>query len=333
MAFSLFKKEPVHEIIELWNKISHDVKVDIAYLWSDKEEMSDLTAFKGVCSNNSEKIPDLINKALLPRIADDEKMKEIVYPEKINKFFGVRGDLEQIADSILKILKGKSEKGKMLELSFSVSKKFPLDIKVKTRWSKGLAHFFQPSVLTMGNDGGCCVAMGGVNEFAGYNFFLDSDALLVNIMDKNKKRVGMILAFAAIEDNKPILALNTVETPFRSDTHVYPLFCDLCMQMLSAFAHTAGFQKIVIGRGNGSGYFQKAYPEIGLNMQKMNPFKTKNRYYTNAFESGTMKDTPEGIILSYQRVGHLIWDKEQGLQRNKLAHDSIRYNESFKNVA
>ena len=95
------------------------------------------------------------------------------------------------------------------------------------------------------------MAMGGVNEFAGYNFFLDSDALLVNILDNNKKRVGMILAFAALDGNVPILALNTVETPFRADSSIYPLFCDLCMQMLSAFAHVAGMSEHVRSGGFG----------------------------------------------------------------------------------
>ncbi len=298
-----------------------------------KKKIQDLDSFKKLCISQSEKLPDVIKKSILVKIKDDEKMKKIVDPSKLNSFFGVRGDLEQIADSINKISKGKSETGKMLQISFNVSRKFPLDIKLKSRWSKGLSHFFQPSVLTIGNDGGCCVAMGGVNEFGAYNFLLDADALLVNIMDKNKKRAGMILAFAALEDGQPILALNTVETPFRSDPEIYPLFCDLCMQMLSIFAKKAGFKKIVIGKGYGSGYFQKAYPETDLNIKKMNPFKTENRYYTNAFEGGNMEETPEGLILSYKGKGHLIWDRSKRIKRNKLAADSEKYNEDNKLAA
>ena len=116
--------------------------------------------------------------------------------------------------------------------------------------------------------------MGVVNEFDGFKFFLDANALFVNILDINKKRAGMMLAYATIERNEPILALNTVETPYNADSSIYPLFCDLCMQMLGAFAYTAGFKKIVIGRGYGSSYFQQAYPEISVEMRKMSSFKT-----------------------------------------------------------
>lgn len=298
-----------------------------------KNQISTTELFIQNCASKPESIPDVISKCILPQIQDNGEMTKITTPERLQNFFGARGDLEQIAESITKILSGKTGEARILNISFNVSKKFPLNLQLKTRWTKGISHFFQPSVLTIGNDGGCCVAMGGVNEFAGYNFFLDSDALLVNILDENKKRVGMILAFAALEGKIPVIALNTVETPFRADQSIYPLFCDLCMQMLSAFAHVAGFHKIVIGQGYGSSYFQQAYPETGLNIKKMNPFKTDKKYYTNAFEGGKMEDTPEGIILNYEGKGHLIWDKSQGIMRNKLAHDSIVYNREFKRAA
>ena len=94
-----------------------------------------------------------------------------------------------------------------------------------------------------------------------------------------------------------------------------------------------GFKRIVIGKGYGSDYFQKAYPEIEIAMQKMNPFKTDKRYYTNAFEGGKMEETQEGMVISYSGKGHLIWEKSHGIMRNKLAQDSIVYNQEFKDAA
>ena len=200
---------------ELFGNISNK---DSSILSASKKDMETVESFIKTCASKADKIPDVIKKAILPQIQDDAKMQKIVTRERLQNFFGARGDFEQVAESITKIIAGKTGEAKMLNITFNVSRKNPLNLQLKTKWTQGMTNFFQPSVLTIGNDGGCCVAMGGVNEFAGYNFFLDADALLVNILDNNKKRAGMILAFAAIEGNEPILALNTVETPYRADS-------------------------------------------------------------------------------------------------------------------
>ncbi len=218
-------------------------------------------------------------------------------------------ELERISQAIINLVSAEDKEQKThfegtYDLRFRVSDKFPTE------------------VLTIGNDGHACIQAGGEYEPAGHNFYRDVDALFVEIlsMSEEKKsffrvfksfdRVGFALVFAAVDSqNRPVLALNTVELPKLWPAKVQAKFFDAMVDWLKIFASKAGFRAIMIGNGYGSEYFTNKYGAQNVYFKKMSPYPTKIKYYTNAFEHGTTRETPEGLVLEYSGTGAIIWER------------------------
>jgi hypothetical protein len=209
-------------------------------------------------------------------------------------------ELERVAQAVENVLAEQSEKDKIsfkakYNVNFRVSDKFPLE------------------VLTIGADSHACIRPGGTHEYIGFNFFQDSDALLIEILSKKTlkkpKRIGMVLAFACFDDKKrPVLGLNTVEIAKSWPDDAKAEFFDTATKWLIDFAKNAGFKAIMIGQGYGSKYFREKYGEQQIWFRKINPFPTLE-YNSNTFEHGMQNQTPEGIILVYAGLGTIIWEE------------------------
>ena len=216
-------------------------------------------------------------------------------------------ELESIAQTIENLLASESEKYKThfkgkYDLKFRISDKFPLE------------------VLTIGDDGHACIQQGGMAESAGFKFYQDSDALLIEILStrlfknpifrvlKKFERIGFILAFACIDDNnRPVIGLNTVEIAKSWPDDVKKEFYDSAIDFLIALAKKAGFKAIMIGNGYGSEYFTNKFGRTRVSFRKLNPDSEK--YYTNTFENGTPIKTEQGMYLAYQGTGAIIWEE------------------------
>ncbi len=205
---------------------------------------------------------------------------------KENLVRGVLGDIE----AHTKVLSG-IEKGRAFSLSGEKLEEFSFRVNDK----------YLPNVITIGNDGGCCIAMGGANEKFAKNFFLDPDVSFIEIM-KEKDRIGFALVLASKDSNGlPVLGINSIEIPKSVSGGIREKLVDETVNYLREFAEKSGFRYLVFSESFKPNQVLKRYSTgEKVTVTKINPAELslyRAEYYTNLFNNQQGQLTTDNALI------------------------------------